>query len=551
MMERALSQFAHTEPSRQPKKYVSIFAVLALVLGLFLADAGQQPALAAPTYKISFVANGGFGSMTTQTVGSAGAKLKKNSFKRTHYAFAGWATGASANVKYKDLASIKPRGNLKLFAKWIPVNYRIDFYANSGLGQMASQLANISGVTLAENKFTRVGYQFAGWSTSAGSAVSLAERAKIKATKNLMLFAKWSLVEYTMSFNASGPSGSMPNLRFNVTNGVLPANMFTQSGATFMGWAKSVDGPVIGQPGQSYRTAGNVTLWPIFKSGDASPIAPTVAGHRITDLLWAEEFKGSANSSIDTKQWTARYCGHDGANGGGTCHNNEPQWYIPDAIKLDGSATGNAVITTTRTENPPAGASCLAWSGCTYTSGRFDTQGKVSFKYGYIEARIKMPKGGNNWPAFWMIGDNIVDVGWPASGEIDIAEQGGHQPWRNSAAVHYSTNGMPWDVGAHTYDYGSFGSAASSTDYSADFHVYGLAWKPDRLEVVVDGNLFFTLTKAQARTQKWAFNDYFFIILNNATGAFGGDWDGWSSSKTYIDYVRAWKMDGYGEVVKR
>jgi hypothetical protein len=71
------------------------------------------------------------------------------------------------------------------------------------------------------------------------------------------------------------------------------------------------------------------------------------------------------------------------------------------------------------------------------------------------------------------------------------------------------------------------------------------------MEFYVDGNLFFTLTKAQARTQNWSFNDYFFLILNNATGGFGGDWDGWSVSTMHIDYVRAWKVDGYGEVVKR
>ena len=525
--------------------------MLALALGLAVGQPQALEAFAAPTYKITFVANGGFGSMTTQSVATAGAKLKKNAFKRTNYAFAGWATSTTGTLKYADAALIKPKATVKLFAKWIPINYRIDFYPNSGVGVMPAQLANIQGVTLADNKFTRVGYQFSGWATSADGDAAFANAAKFVAKKNQMLFAKWSLVEYNMSFSSAGDSGTMPTLKFTVANGILPQNMFTRPGATFQGWAKSANGAVIGQPGQSYRTAGDVTLYPIWNTADATPTAPIVSGHRISDLLWAEEFKGSAGASVDSKTWTARYCGHDGANGGGTCHNNEPQWYIPSAIKLDGSSTGSAVITTTRTSQAPAGATCLAWPSCNYTSGRFDTQGKVSFKYGYIEARIKMPKGGNNWPAFWMIGDKITDVGWPASGEIDIAEQGGHQPWRNSAAVHYSTNGTPWDVGAHTYDYGDYGSAASSTNYSNGYHLYGFAWKPDRMEFYVDGNMFFTLTKAQARTQNWSFNDYFFLILNNATGGFGGDWDGWSVSTMHIDYVRAWKVDGYGEVVKR
>ena len=545
-----MSNFAHSSIHQATRRLVALLTVLGLALGLTLAQPQLLEAVAAPTYKITFVANAGFGTMSAQTVGSSGAKLKKNAFKRTNYAFAGWATSTTGTAKYSDAALVKPKANLKLFAKWIPVNYRIDFYSNSGVGVMPAQLANIQGVTLAENKFTRVGYQFSGWATSADGEAAFANAAKFIAKKNQMLFAKWSLVEYNMSFSSPG-DGTMPALKFNVTNGVLPQNLFARDGSTFLGWSKSQGGTVIGQPGQSYRTAGDVTLWPVWSAVPVGPIAPVVPGHRVGELLWSEEFKGSAGGSVDSKTWTSRYCGHDGANGGGTCHNNEPQWYYPGAIKLDGSSAGNAVITTTKTSQVPEGATCLAWPRCDFTSGRFDTQGKVSFKYGYIEARIKMPKGGRNWPAFWMLGDNITSVGWPASGEIDIAEQGGHQPWRNSAAVHYSTNGAPWDVGAHTYDYGDFGSAASSTNYSNGFHLYGFAWKPDRMEFYVDGNLFFTLTKAEARTQNWSFNDYFFIILNNATGDFGGAWDGWTTAQMHIDYVRAWKMDGYGEVVKR
>ncbi|MDR1182902.1 MAG: family 16 glycosylhydrolase, partial [Bacteroidales bacterium] len=39
------------------------------------------------------------------------------------------------------------------------------------------------------------------------------------------------------------------------------------------------------------------------------------------------------------------------------------------------------------------------------TSGRVNTNGKFSFKYGKIEASIKLPKTANGlWPAFWLLG---------------------------------------------------------------------------------------------------------------------------------------------------
>jgi len=362
-------------------------------------------------------------------------------------------------------------------ASWGVTSYRVTFIANGGTGAMASQVVSASGANLKKNTFKKTNYRFAGWAKSAQGAVVYKDSARVKLTAAIKLYAKW------------------------LKNSV----------------------PV------------------------APPTAPTVSGHTVGTLLWADEFIGAAGTTISSKSWTARYCGHENDNGGGTCHNAEPQWYIPEAIKLDGSALGNAVITTKHTTEAPPGAICLA-EPCQYTSGRFDTQGKVSFKYGYIETRIQMPAGGANWPAYWMLGDSMPTAGWPYSGEIDIAEQGGHQPWRNSAAVHYSVTDSPGECcGNHTYQ---VGERISNVNYSANFHTYGLGWLPDRLEFYVDGVLFYSLNRADIGGAHWSFNDYFFVILNNATGNFGGNWDGWNESRMTIDYVRAWTLDGQGSVVK-
>ncbi len=57
-----------------------------------------------------------------------------------------------------------------------------------------------------------------------------------------------------------------------------------------------------------------------------------------------------------------------------------------------------------------------------YTSARLKSQGLFSFMYGRIEARIKMPESQGMWPAFWMLGNNIATIDWPACGELDIME---------------------------------------------------------------------------------------------------------------------------------
>jgi beta-glucanase (GH16 family) len=163
---------------------------------------------------------------------------------------------------------------------------------------------------------------------------------------------------------------------------------------------------------------------------------------------------------------------------------------------------------------------------------------------------MKMPAGGANWPAFWALGDAMTDVGWPLAGEIDIAEQGGNLPMRNSAAVHFSRTNTATCCDNHSYVWGEEKNVAN---YQSDFHTYGLAWQPNRLEFYIDREIFWAVTPSNVQGE-WVFNEPFFLILNNAVGGsagFGGSYSGWSESKTVIDYVHAWQLNGQGSVVKK
>jgi beta-glucanase (GH16 family) len=162
---------------------------------------------------------------------------------------------------------------------------------------------------------------------------------------------------------------------------------------------------------------------------------------------------------------------------------------------------------------------------------------------------MQMPAGGGNWPAFWALGDSISNVGWPRSGEIDIAEQGGNLPTRNSAAVHFSNVDQAICCGNHRYVTGEERNVAN---YQAGFHTYGIAWLPNRMDFYVDRELFWSVTPSNVQGH-WSFNEPFFLILNNAVNynGFGGSYNGWQESKTLIDYVHAWQLDGQGQVIKR
>src|SRR2546425_5611004 len=118
-------------------------------------------------------------------------------------------------------------------------------------------------------------------------------------------------------------------------------------------------------------------------------------------LVWHDEFDGAA---LDTTRWVRE----TGGNGWG---NGELEFYT-DRVENARLENGYLVIEARR---EPFGNQA-------YTSARLKTQGLGAWKYGRIEARIQIPRGQGLWPAFWMLGDNIPQVGWPACGEIDIME---------------------------------------------------------------------------------------------------------------------------------
>ena len=284
------------------------------------------------------------------------------------------------------------------------------------------------------------------------------------------------------------------------------------------------------------------------KAAKAAAEIPKVAGLVIGKLLWSDDFVGSKGSSINSSNWSARNCHRTPTGmGGGACFDSEVVYYAPSAIKLDGSEDGAAVITTTRITGalPSDAGKCLT-GYCGFVSGRFDTHGKVAFQYGFIEARIKMPAGSGNHPAFWMLGDNINQVGWPYSGEMDITEIHSNEPTTTTSATHYSTVNSPNTCCTnHQYKVAALGVGA---DTSAGYHTYAVAWMPNSISYYVDNRLISTTTPSNLGGL-WVFNSKFFLILNNAVNAsFSGSWQNLQSSTMSIDWVRSYQVNGHGEV---
>ena len=147
---------------------------------------------------ITFDANGGTGTMSTQTLATdATANLNTNTFTRVGFTFDGWATTAGGTVAYIDGASYTMgTANVILYAQWTAITYSITFDGNGFTGgSMSNQtIASGASASLTLNGFTRTGYAFDGWSTSAiGSVVYTDGASYTMGTADVTLYAQWSV----------------------------------------------------------------------------------------------------------------------------------------------------------------------------------------------------------------------------------------------------------------------------------------------------------------------------------------------------------------------
>ncbi|MGL1902847.1 MAG: glycoside hydrolase family 16 protein [Fibrobacterales bacterium] len=237
------------------------------------------------------------------------------------------------------------------------------------------------------------------------------------------------------------------------------------------------------------------------------------------NLVWGDEFKGNA---LNEKNWTRQKLPDP--------YNDEWQAYV-DSPKNSYVEDGYLVIKAIHTGKVHADKQ--------YTSARLHTGGKQSWKYGKIAARIQLPHGMGIWPAFWMLGANIDEIGgdtpWPKTGEIDILELYG---FRDNgvveANIHYDSDGHKM-MGAKSYK-------LTSGIFAQQFHLFELIWNEKEMRWLVDGVEYCTVDISKRGMEE--FHKEFYILLNVAVG---GTWAGRPDATTpfpalmYVDWVRVYQ----------
>ena len=212
-------------------------------------------------------------------------------------------------------------------------------------------------------------------------------------------------------------------------------------------------------------------------------------------LVWDDEFnEGTELNKVD---WT-----HEVQNSGWV--NHELQNYVNHTTPK-GSLVTEVMGGTLRIH-------CFKEDGKIY-SGRVYAHVKEGWKYGYIEASIKLPKGKGTWPAFWMMPVNFRS--WPADGEIDIMEEVGYHPDFVSSSLHANAHvhSNNTQVTHEMYCKGAEG----------EFHTYAIEWTAQNITTYVDGKVQLSYDNKGLGRDDWPYNDPFYVIFNLA---WGGDWGG-------------------------
>lgn len=227
---------------------------------------------------------------------------------------------------------------------------------------------------------------------------------------------------------------------------------------------------------------------------------PSIAQQKTkADTVFFEDFN---SKNLDRSKWNVEVTGET--------VNDEQQAYVDSASVLymihgkaaEGAKNGALMI---KPKYLP-GYTSKEQKKYDFISGRINTRAKMEFTYGSASARMKLTSGEGLWPAFWALGEGE----WPACGEIDMMETVGDGSWISNA-MH-----GPNYYGNTPLTFRYFLPKKSTVN---DWHIYSVDWTPDKMVFKTDGEVTYTVTKAQVEHYgKWAFDNPKFIILNFALG---------------------------------
>ena len=214
--------------------------------------------------------------------------------------------------------------------------------------------------------------------------------------------------------------------------------------------------------------------------------------------IFDDEFSGN---QLDSSKWTPNWLGTNASSITEPVNDGETECVDPSQVSVSG---GSLLLTA-------VARSCLDKS---YASGLIQSNGRFSFTYGYMEARIWAPAGKGVWPAFWSDGQI-----WPQDGEIDVLEAHGND--QSEYHIHYAGCGGDCAVGG----------GANLSGATSGWHTYAVDWEPGVITWFYDGQQVFQFRNSVVPSGEM----YLIVNLGLSSNASA------VPATMRVDYVRVWQ----------
>lgn len=443
----------------------------------------------ANTYTIHYDANGGSGSMSDLSMTYGISKtLTANRYTKTGYSFAGWAEAAdSTTVKYADKESVinltdVPNEVVNLYAVWTPITYTIKFNSNGGSGTQMEDLsmAYDTPKSLTKNTYTRTGYSFAGWATTARATTpTYSDEEEVNNLANtqgatITLFAVWNPITYSIHFDGNTGTGSMEDmtgLKYG-TSYNLNANSYTKAGFAFVGWnddpsattAKYTDKQAI--TGMDCDDGETVTLYAIWTNNAYTVKYNSNDG---TDASFVGA--GALNENYTIADNTFTYVGHT-FQSWNTAQDGTGTSYNPGKVVKNIASVGQTINL------------YAMWNVNTYTvkfdkNGGTGTMSNMTYSYGESKAlnENKFTRTGYTFKG-WATASNSTDVEYTDKQVVsNLTDTNGE------VVTLYAV----WEANTYTIKFNSNGAEGTMADVEL---IYGETKELPQNQFVKDGNGF-------------------------------------------------------------
>ena len=188
-------------------------------------------------FTVTFDANGGAPSLTTQIVAEDSTTTEPEGITKADHSLDGWYKETALTNKW-NFATDTVTADITLYAKWNENphgTFTVTFVSNEGT-RVPYQVVSSGEKATAPTGVTKDGHTFIGWYTDNDTFISQWVFENNTVTADITLYAKWDIKWYTITFNANDGTPAPDQQTVEYGNKVTQPSAMTKPNHVFDGW---------------------------------------------------------------------------------------------------------------------------------------------------------------------------------------------------------------------------------------------------------------------------------------------------------------------------